>query len=227
MKITDRIWNDWKNNTGICAECQNNDTNNYWYPLYGLGTLDAEVCLVADTPVYNLPEIESRYKVIYPEYTYRNKVTFDLFKKVILRRIQKTRENKLREFFANAFRGIYTNLDNVYFTNLRKCGAVKHQTNKSGIKEICYKWFELEFNELNNATTYITLGAGPFQLVARLLSIHYKGSVTTNHLKVLKTNDSSKKLIPLVHWGYARRQGKLEQYYHDVNTLLKKELNEK
>ena len=49
-QVLDKIWSDWYNGEGPCANCPGRDESGCYTPYFGAGTLPAEIAFVAETP---------------------------------------------------------------------------------------------------------------------------------------------------------------------------------
>ena len=231
----ERIWNNWKNNEMQCKSCPNNDVNNYWYPFYGMGDKNSDIMILGDTPAYNLENIQFRNQKDAQQLHEPIANSHQEAARIFLENRKQSNSNQLKKVIEAFFKDTQYTIDSVYFTNTKKCGDIsdKHKTGNA-----------INFNNLNGygycksyldeEITYIkpkliiVLGGKAWKHLRELLHLPHEDSITRAQYKLIdhKIDESNKTIIlPLMHWGYYRRNNQLSEYLNKTNRIIQKIIN--
>jgi uracil-DNA glycosylase family 4 len=220
--ILEDIWANWKNNESLCSKCPNNDLNNYWYPLYAIGNFDSPVMVIGDTPAYNIEGMSFRdRKNAYSTYDITN--DFNSIVSSHLQQRQKSSTNKLIGILNLIADSINLNVQDLYFTNAKKCGNIPQakSQNKQATQNCAESYLEREI-EYIDPELIISIGATPFQYLKQFYNIDASNSIIQNHGRVLYNKRKQFIFLILAHWGYFRRNNILDEYYKDIRTQISK-----
>ena len=106
---------------------------------------------------------------------------------------------------------------NLYFTNIKKCGNIATEYNKKAY-QLCRRYFLLELQYIN-PSGIIIIGRNALINIIDMLNINgVSRQISSEHCKIIK-HDNRYYLI-LSHWGYYRRQNKLNEYILEINEAF-------
>lgn len=222
MEFLSSIWETWRNNQSPCAKCPNNDSNNYWYPFYGLGNYQSPLMIIADTPAYNIEGMEYRTQKNAHDY-YNPSNDFNQIVSSHLTQRLESSTNKLIEILKHIADCISLDVKDLYFTNAKKCGDIPNNKNGNNqARKICGENFLLTEIKTINPDVVITVGANPFKQIKNFFQLETNDSVINNHCKIFFNHSTETFLVVLAHWGYFRRNNLLDKYYNDIKQTLQK-----
>jgi len=215
----EKIWTNWQLNSEPCSECPDNDTKNYWYPLFGLGNWNADTMVVCDTPAYNIENIEYRYT--------KNHLTesmiiqdFKTFAEKLLQERLDSNTNILIKILKSIVLGTNLTVHDLYFTNIKKCGNISRVQNHEAYA-MCFKNFLIEL-EVVKPKNIILVGGKAFNMLNNL----FKFTDETSVMELFKIptifNSHGYKILVVPHWGYYRRLGKIKEYAKKLNKLSRR-----
>lgn len=114
----ERIWTNWKQGQGACEGCPNRDCGEYWKPSYGGGSIPSEIAVVGETPNakwrYEKDSPKEGEKVdSHAEFGYWEQLdtSYHMFSQFLTPII-----NERVEGYS---------LNDIYYTNLKKCADIK------------------------------------------------------------------------------------------------------
>lgn len=213
------LWQNWINNCGQCGSCPNNDTNNYWYPLFDLGFRDAKIMVIADTPTYNIEDERRRTARVFETKQNRSADRIAVRNEQLCERLM-SKQNVLYRVIKGMLADLDIGVSSVYFTNTKKCGDIKGSTkdNKAAYKH-CADYLQDEIAAVK-PEIIITIGRSPMLAVRENFKLPISKNMDKNHKRVFKKDDVS--IVMLSHWGHYRRTGRtIDKYIHETNAILK------
>lgn len=225
MTHLETIWHNWQNNKGPCSGCPNNDYDNFWYPFYGMGNKNSDVMIIADTPAYNLENAMPRNcKSLGVERAPLQWQSHSVNSDIFLDKRKNSKKNVLNSVIKAFFDQTEYSIDNVYFTNIKKCGDISgdDKANKQSYRH-CSQYMQDEIEEIN-PNFIISIGSKPFNYIKHKYNLNCSGGILNNHGTVHLLN-SKIIYLSLAHWGYYRRNNKMDEYLKEAHHKIVKILN--
>lgn len=128
--------------------------------------------------------------------------------------------NPLWKHMMNVGIAADTSPQQLYFTNLAKCNA--DGASFDDCVEHCRGYLPREIGEVDPKVLLLH-GSKVINVVLDMFDISWSGSVGDVHGEIFET--SSLQLVTLYHWGYAYRQGDIDQYNETVRNTVTEALS--
>jgi len=192
-------WQNFNDGASHCSECPGQDAP---YPLGGIGNQHADIVLVGQAPAYNVDVDELLDGAA--EELYWHEAEKQL--------IQDRREsmNPLWKHMMNVAVAAQCAPTDLYFTNIVKCNS---DASYHDCLEHCRNYFPREIAEVDPEVLLLH-GSKVTTTVLDMFEIDWSASIGDVHGEQHETSGLT--LVTLYHWGYAYRQGNVDEYNDTV-----------